>query len=194
MLDSTSSAGDATVGFRQRLCQLYALPLLVAVLAFGAGEAAQPKTFDMAGQRLPLKSQATRSKLFGTVELYRVALYAPHNIQSVADLRGVKVPKGLHVAVLYGGSLPDQIPSDWRKELQPALTDEQWKQLQSAYAKLRPKDEIRIWYAPGQGTTVSVSGKPVLSVPGQGLMGAFLDIWLGQTPVSEEIKKQLSSF
>lgn len=93
--------------------------------------------------------------------------------------------------VQYGGELPDRIPSEWRRELEPALSDPERRKLRDAYAALTQGDTIRIAYAPGRGATLSVSGADVLSTDGHELIAAFLEIWLGRTPVSEEVKEKL---
>ena len=167
---------------------------VLAIWAAASTAVAQPEMLDVGGRSLPLKSQATRSEMFGLVDLYQVALYAPANISSVEGLRPKDVPKALRVEVQYNGSLPDEVPSGWRSELDPALNKEQSAKLRSAYAKLEPKDEILITYVPERGTTLRVSGNEVLTNAGYEVMAAFLDIWLGQTPVSEDVKDALGQF
>jgi hypothetical protein len=171
------------------------LGLVVVVICLTTlGLWAQPQTVQTGGRTLHLKSQATRSEMFGLVDLYEVALYAPQEVSSVEMLRGADTPKALRIQIRYNGSLPDRIPADWRTELQPALGDQQSTMLRKAYAHLQPNDEIQITYVPDAGTTLSVSGMPVLTEVEYDLMAAFLDIWLGQTPVSEQVKSELASF
>jgi hypothetical protein len=50
---------------------------------------------------------------------------------------------------------------------------------------------VVVEYVPGQGTTVCTNEQAVASKVGHDLVLTFLDHWLGQRPVSEEIKQQL---
>jgi hypothetical protein len=108
-----------------------------------------------------------------------------------AALRDSETPKAIRIEVVYDGSLPDQIPGAWQGELLPVLDPRQQEKLRDAYAQLKPNDWVSIDYVPSRGTTVTVLGERVLVDRGQELMGAFLDLWVGQTPVSEEMKQEL---
>jgi hypothetical protein len=50
---------------------------------------------------------------------------------------------------------------------------------------------VQIEFAPEKGTTVRVNKAVAVSGGHHDLMLAFLDHWLGQRPVSEEIKRTL---
>lgn len=164
----------------------------VVIVACGlASAAAQTPTMSAGETRLTLVSRATRSEMFGLVDLYEVALYVPPDVSSLAMLRGQDTAKGLRVEIEYDGSLPDRIPTEWSRELQPALSRAQQQELRRAYAGLGPGDVIEITYAPGAGTRIVVSGDTVLTDRGYEVMAAFMNIWLGQTPVSEDVKQQL---
>ncbi len=152
---------------------------------------AQPQTLQIGEHTLTKASQATRSRLFGSVNIYRVSLYVDQTHATLDALRALRSPIARRVDILYEGSLPDEIPSDWKRELMPALGPGQQKSLVQAYARLSPRDSIEIRFAPGEGTTVSVSGRRILTDDGFELIAAFLDIWMGQTPVSDDIKDQL---
>lgn len=164
-----------------------------AAIAWFAGAAliAQPATLHNGTDALALAGRATRSRLFGLVDIYGVALYVPQGRATIDSIRSARVPVALRVEILYNGSLPDEIPSKWREELMPELGSAQQQSLTRAYARLESGDVIEIRFAPGRGTTVSVSGTRVLADKGFGLMAAFLSIWIGQTAVSEEIKSEL---
>jgi Chalcone isomerase-like len=68
--------------------------------------------------------------------------------------------------------------------------------LRGIFAPLRQGDVVRIEYVPAKGTTVRVNKGVGGSGAHHDLMLAFLDHWLGQHPVSEDIKRTLlgSSF
>jgi len=50
---------------------------------------------------------------------------------------------------------------------------------------------VTISYLPKTGTRVAVNDRTVFMTEGQAVMAAFLDNWLGQPPVSEDIKSSL---
>jgi hypothetical protein len=153
--------------------------------------AAQPETMRIGDQELTQVSEATRSRLFGMMDIYRVGLYMPPARFTVESLRDPGTAKALSVVILYDGSLPDAIPEEWREELMPVLAPGQQQTLRRAFARLRPDDQIAIEYLPKQGTTLKISGREVLADKGGALMGAFLDVWMGQSPVSEDLKRDL---
>jgi hypothetical protein len=57
-------------------------------------------------------------------------------------LRQAQTPKALRIAITYDGSLRDNIRSDWKRELQPALSQSQETAIRNAYAALQHGDEI----------------------------------------------------
>ena len=56
---------------------------------------------------------------------------------------------------------------------------------------LSPGDDIWIAYAPEKGTLLRAGGRTVLTDPGDGLMNAILNLWLGPSPVSSELHDAL---
>ena len=48
-----------------------------------------------------------------------------------------------------------------------------------------------VTYVPSEGTRVRLDGEVVLHDRGKGLLQAVLDLWLGPTPVSEEVEEEL---
>jgi len=166
---------------------LAALIAFLACSAFARG--ALPPTLTIRGQQLVLNGDAVRSELLGMVELYRIGLYLK---TTVSNRSGVTddVPKALRLEILHDTN-GARIPSEWRTELEPALTQPQQQTLRAAYSRLQSGDTLTISYIPGDGTHVVVNTRTVLQSKGRDLMHAFLDQWLGQDPVSEEIKAAL---
>ena len=128
-----------------------------------------------------LKASGTRSQYF--FSLYRLGIYKEGSKTAYV------------VEIMYDGSVPDKIPSNWQNELLPLLSAEQEKKLKGEYAQLTAGDVIVI--ANEEDTaTVRVNGKAVLSNlkkdQNEQLLRAFNDIWLGDKPVSDSLKKDLS--
>jgi hypothetical protein len=135
--------------------------------------------------------QATRVSLLGTDELYTVALYADRSMSDRAHLTSPEVPKALRIAIKYKDNLLRAIPYDWRPELIPRLDAAATAHLRGTFAPLRYGDVVLIDYVPGRGTSVRVNKAAAVSDANHDLMLAFLDHWLGQRPLSEEIKRAL---
>jgi hypothetical protein len=63
--------------------------------------------------------------------------------------------------------------------------------LLGSFAPLRHGDVVQIAFVPAKGTTVRVNKAVAVSGAPHDLMLAFLDHWLGERPVSDEIKRTL---
>lgn len=87
--------------------------------------------------------------------------------------------------------MPSKIPSGWWEELVPVLDKQQQQKLRDAFARLSPGDDVWITYAPSKGTLLRAGGRTVLADPGDGLMNAILDLWLGATPVASDLRDAL---
>jgi Chalcone isomerase-like len=145
---------------------------------------------------LSLVAQARRVHLLGAVEIYTLALYADGEILDRAHLASPDTPKALRIEITYEEDVRRPIALDWRRELIPRLDAAATTHLRGIFAPLRQGDVVMIEYAPAKGTTVRVNKGVGGSGAHHDLMLAFLDHWLGQHPVSEEIKRTLlgSSF
>jgi hypothetical protein len=139
----------------------------------------------------PLLAHATRVHLLGLDELYTIALYAAPPFDR-AQMLSAEVAKALRIQVAYEPDLRRPIVVDWRRELVPRLrTAVAVTHLRQSFSALRRNDVVLIEYVPGKGTSVRVNTAVVVSGAHHELMLAFLDHWLGQRPVSEEIKSRL---
>jgi anti-anti-sigma regulatory factor len=152
-----------------------------------AGAAFHPQAAAQAGAPR-LIAQATRTHLLGLVDVYTIALYGqlPFNR---AGMLSADVAKALRIEVAYQLDLRRPRSADWYHELVPPLdTPAAVAHLRGTFAGLRRDDVVLIEYVPGTGTSVRVNKAVVVSGAHHELMLAFLDHWVGQRPVSEEIK------
>ena len=166
------------------------LSLLVLLARGEPASAVAPATMDLGSHRLMLQGQGTRTK-FVFVDLYSVALYLPRRLDDVRRIWDPDVPKALRVEILCGGSLPDKIPKSWSRELLPSLTYEQKDAVAEAWATLNAGDTIRMTYTPEAGTSILVGDRLVLTDRDDALMRSFLDLWVGKSPVSKELRGSL---
>jgi hypothetical protein len=135
-------------------------------------------------------AEATRVHLLG-LEIYSLAVYVDRSMFNRARLISPDVPKALRIEVMYKDDLRRRVTLDWRRELVPKLEPAPAALLYAAFAPLRHGDVVLIEYAPEKGTAVRVNKAVAVADANHDLMLAFLDHWLGQRPVSEEIKQTL---
>jgi hypothetical protein len=168
--------------------------VLTAALPFAAHAQPvdHPSTITVQGvTSLGLAAQATRVHLLGLVEFYDIALYVEAGKRDRLTLGAADVAKALRIRVRYTEDLRRRIALDWRRELVPLLDAAAATHLHRSFAAVQQGDVVLIEYAPRQGTTVRVNKAVAVAGTSHDLMLSFLDHWLGQRPVSEEIKRAL---
>jgi hypothetical protein len=139
---------------------------------------------------IPLAAHAGRTYLLDAVETYTVAVYINGSIDR-GLLAAADVAKVLRIDVTYVDDLRRRMPYDWRRELVPPLEPAATAHLRGTFAPLQHGDIVLVEYVPTKGTTVRVNRGVAVSGAHHDLMLAFLDHWLGQRPVSEELKRTL---
>jgi hypothetical protein len=142
------------------------------------------------GTSVPRVGEATRVHMLGLIDLYGLALYVTGSV-SRANLLSPDVAKVLRIQIVFEEDPRYRIGIDWRGELVPRLESAATAHLRGTFAPLRSGDVVLIEYVPGKGTTVRVNKAVAVGGVNHDLMLAFLDHWLGQRPVSEEIKRTL---
>ena len=169
-----------------------AIALIVGHTAYLGARQNRPPEQITADRREPLRlaRHAHRTHLLGTVNLYTIALYSDAAGDRAA-LASIDVAKALRIEVTFEEDLRRPVPIDWRRELVPALEPDAVALLRGSVASLRRGDVVQIEYVPDKGTTVRVNKGVVVTGAHHGLMLAFLDHWLGERPVSDEIKRTL---
>jgi hypothetical protein len=142
------------------------------------------------GNPLRIEGHAHRTHLLGTIDLYTLGLYSDGPIDR-ARLASVDVTKVLRIEITYQEDLRRRVALDWQRELIPALEPRAVAHLRGAFAPLRRGDTVQIEYVPEKGTSVRVNRAVSVSNAHHDLMLAFLDHWLGERPLSEEVKRTL---
>jgi hypothetical protein len=164
----------------------------IGALPARAQSTAQPATVTLEdGATVPKRAEARRLHLLGLVEIYSLAVYVDGPTLDRAHVLSPEVPKALRIVVTYKEDLRRRVQLDWRRELVPRLEPAASAHLRGAFAPLRHGDVVLIEYVPGKGTAVRVNRSSAVTGANHDLMLAFLDHWIGQLPVSEEIKRAL---
>jgi hypothetical protein len=169
---------------------------VIATVAIGSCLVAQtqsatpPPTVSPAGSApLALVGTATRAHL-ALDDLYTIALYANPPFDD-AQMVSADVAKALRIEVLYARDWRRPPVVAWFGELVPRLEPAAVAHFHQMFAPLRRGDIVLIEYSTRKGTTVHVNRSIVILSAPHELMLAFLDHWLGQRPVSEEVKRAL---
>jgi hypothetical protein len=139
---------------------------------------------------LQLAAHARRTHLLGAIDLYTIGIYSAGEMDR-ARLGSPDVSKVLRIDVTYREDVRRPMALDWRRELVPPLEAAGVAHLRGVFAPLQYGDCVQIEYVPAKGTTVRVNKGVAGSVAQHDLMLAFLDHWLGDRPVSEELKRTL---
>lgn len=140
------------------------------------------------GQRLELAGCGAREVMF-FVDLYVISLYVPSPpADAVMEPDTTKI---VQLNVIYDGSLPDDLPDEWRSGLEDRISEEMLRTLQGFYKDVRGGDIVTIGYAPDSGSTIQVNGETVITRHGNGLIDAMLDLWIGEEPISGNLKRLL---
>ena len=176
------------------MCRTYVCALVIAltlVPSLRAQSMDPPPTLTLeGGAPLPRAAAATRVHMLGLIELYSLAVYVGGGMDR-SNLLSADVPKAVRIQVLYEEDIRQRIGLDWRAELIPKLESAATAHLRGTFAPIRRGDVILIEYVPQKGTSVRVNRAVAVSGVNHDLMLAFLDHWVGQRPVSDEIKQTL---
>ena len=177
------------------LIDMPATTLLAFVLAAGipassATSSEPPASLRLdGGTSLTRAGQVSRDHLLGLIQIYNVAIYFDGPIDR-GRLASPQAAKALRIEVTHGND-DRRLPVEWWRELIPKLEAQAVAHLMGTFGGLRSSDVVQVEYVPGQGTTLRVGRTVVVTGVNHDLMMAFLDNWIGQRPVSEEMKRAL---
>jgi hypothetical protein len=65
------------------------------------------------------------------------------------------------------------------------------QQLHASYRSVIAGDRSSLTYIPNKGTTFTLNGSQLITIPGKEFAQCYLDIWLGAQPISVELRDQL---
>jgi Chalcone isomerase-like len=185
-----SSAGVPWVWIMKSIVS--GLCLIVLTAAAASAQASAPPTLSLEGAGpVPLAGRADRADRLGTVGLYSLAFYIDGSIRDRSHVASEDVAKAVRIEITYKDDLRRWATLDWRPELLPRVEPGVVTHLQGAFAPLKNGDVVVIDYVPTRGTSVRVNRAVAVSGAPHDLMLAFLDHWIGQQPLSEEIKRAL---
>jgi hypothetical protein len=82
--------------------------------------------------------------------------------------------------------------------LRKNLSDEQFQQIaervariNDAYRTVKDGDHSALTYQPGNGTTLTINGEPIITIEGEDFAQLYFQIWLGEQPISKSLRENL---
>ena len=126
---------------------------------------------------------------------YVAALYLEEETPAARALEDV--PKRLEIEYFWpiaGADFGRAAEEMLRRQLGDAGLEplrERLEGLHAAYRDVRPGDRYALSYAPGAGTTLSLNGEPLATVPGADFAAAYFGLWLADEPLDEALREEL---
>jgi hypothetical protein len=148
------------------------------------------------GAKLVLNGAGIRKKLF--FNIYLASLYLQHSTSDIAEVIDVDRPAQVQMRILYSKIEKEKFVSGWNDGFSANLNPEQLQavrdrleQFNAMFQTLQEGDLISLDYLPGKGTVVTIKGVEKGVVPGGDFYQALLKVWLGESPISKSLKRQL---
>ncbi len=174
--------------------------IVLIVLCFSTSAVA----LELAGVTIPdtlsadlqLNGAGIRSKFF--FKIYIGALYLEHpsdNAEAVLEDTGAKQ---MVMHILYDEIDAEKLVEGWNDGFEANLGESELeelgpriKQFNDFFVAVRSGDEILLDYQPEVGTVVTIAGKKQGTVSGADFNRALLSIWLGEHPVTDDLRQAL---
>jgi hypothetical protein len=153
----------------------------------------------LGAQELELNGMALRTRAF--FKVYVAGLYLAQKTQAPEQALRAPGPKRMELAMLrdvgaetFAGSLLDGLkdnnPDSELARLKPQV--DELMALMQKIGEAKKGMRITLDFAPGAGTSLLVNGAPQgKPIAGEDFFPALLRIWLGERPVSADMKKAL---
>ncbi|MEL0584905.1 MAG: chalcone isomerase family protein [Candidatus Thiodiazotropha sp. (ex. Lucinoma kazani)] len=145
---------------------------------------------------LILNGAGVRKKFFFSV--YLASLYLQHPSRQVEAVIDVEKPARVQMQILYSKIDKKKFTKGWDDGFSANLSTEQLQavrqrldQFNGMFESLVKGDTIELDYIPGDGTHVTIKGEDKGVVSGGDFYQALLMVWLGESPISQNLKQEL---
>lgn len=185
---------------RTRLLSLFVftlfIPLSVPALDVGGVQIAPVAKLDADGPTLVLNGAGVRKKLF--ISVYVGALYLPKKAATAPEVLAQTGQRRVLMHFVYDEVSAQKLVEAWNEgfaanhsaaELAPLRA--RIGQFNALFSTVKKGDVITLDYRPGDGTRVSYNLQTKGTIPGEDFNKALLNIWLGDKPVTDGLKKAL---
>ena len=153
-----------------------------------------PDTITVEGKTLKLNGAGLRKKVM--FKVYVGGLYLETPSKDAATVVSSDQVKRMQLHVmrsLKASQVTEAIEEGFEKnsKAQMGALKARLAKFSAMFADVKEGDEILMTYAPGKGTSVAVKGAEKGSVEGKDFADALFNVWLGPSPVQEDLKKAL---
>ena len=145
---------------------------------------------------LVLNGAGIRKKLFFSI--YLASLYLPTATNDAAAILQADEPSRVQMDMLYSEVEKEKLVKAWNEGFTANHSAEALAPLQDRidrfngmFETLVAGDRVQLDYLPAQGTRVVINGTERGVIPGQDFNRALLKIWLGESPVTASLKRNL---
>lgn len=129
---------------------------------------------------------------WGLFKVYDAAFFTEAEV-TLAQALSEQIPARLELCYARGVSVEDFIegasyglPESLSDELEQAV-----KRLHAAYQPVKQGDCYQLDFQPGQGTALLLNGRELVRIDTPGFKALYFGIWLGQRPLSVQLKHDL---
>ena len=152
-----------------------------------------PDTMDVGGKTLKLNGMGMRTKTIFKVKVYVGSLYLENTSTDVAKILAADEPRFVSMTMLRNLDkkvVGEAIQAGFEKNAgaQLAALKERMDKLIGSLTEFKEGQVMAITYVPGTGTTVKGPSSE-LTLPGKDFADALFSVWLGKSPVDEDLKK-----
>ena len=178
------------------------LPLMLCLLFVSTGNTAElggvfvdDEITVENGGKLILNGIGLREKFW--VDVYVGSLYLPEKTSNVADILASQKAWRIQMDFVYKEVDKEKLLTAWREGFNMNQDDEVIKAISERMDQFYgffsenavEKDQFIIDYIPGKGTTVRKNNKVLGTIPGVDFKNALLEIWLGNFPADDDLKR-----
>ncbi len=171
-------------------------PLLAVLLALPAlaGELKGIKmsdSIDAGGKKLVLNGMGLRSKAM--FKVYVAGLYLEEKSNDAATITSKDQVRQVHMVMmrdLEKSKITEAIVAGFEKNSgdKMAALKARLEKLNASVPDLKEGQAFRLTYVPGKGTTVKGGDAAETLVEGKDFADALFSVWLGKSPVDEDLK------
>ncbi|MES9968953.1 MAG: chalcone isomerase family protein [Candidatus Thiodiazotropha sp.] len=145
---------------------------------------------------LVLNGAGIRKKFF--VKVYLASLYLGQATSDIAEVLNVDGPARVQMQIIHSEIEKEKLVAAWNDGFSANLDAEKLQavrdrldQFNAMFQTMREGDLIDLDYIPGKGTHVTINGMEKGVIPGVDFYQALLLVWLGDSPISKSLKKEL---
>jgi len=183
-----------------KICKLILLACLLSPMVYAeemAGvEFAESASFEGAEKTLKLNGLGIRYKFF--FKIYVAALYVEKTSQDAGVLIMHPGAKRMLMHFIYDEVSKKKLVNGWLDGFEDNTSAEVFKalkpridQFNAMFETVHKGDVILLDYVPSKGTRVIIKGQEKGVIAGEDFNQALLKIWLGEDPVTEDLKENL---